>query len=145
MRAHSRAELATAMAKKDVSPEIVDELLDRFAELDMVDDTAFAQQWVSERQRLRGLSRRALSHELQRKGVDRDVIAEATSQVSDEDEFAAALTLAQKKLRSLRSVDDVQVKRRRLMGMLARRGYGHEVVSRVVGQLLAADDESCGA
>ena len=141
LRAHSRAELEEALKSKEVAPEVGAELLDRFTELDLVDDAAFAEQWVSSRHRTRQLSRRALAEELRRKGVDREVISEATAAVTSEDEFEAALALGSKKMRSMARVDDPLARRRRLAGALARRGYGPEIVHRVVGQLLAGDSD----
>lgn len=64
--------------------------------------------------------------------MDRDTIAEATSAVSSEDEFEAAVSLVRKKLRSMASVQDPVVRRRRLMAALARRGYGYETIQRAV-------------
>lgn len=140
MRAHSRAELEQALANRDVPDDVAAELLDRFSELDLVDDVAFAEQWVSSRHRTRGLSRRALSDELRRKGIAADVIVEATSAVAHDDEVAAAMALARKKLRSMGSVTDPVVIRRRLAGALARRGYGPEIVYPVVVSVLADDE-----
>lgn len=116
------------------------ELLDRFEELDLVDDAAFAAQWVASRHRVRGLSRRALSNELRRKGIDADLVAQATAVVGPDEEFEAALGLARKKLRTMASVGDSQTRRRRLAGALARRGYGHEVVSGVLSRVLSEDE-----
>lgn len=137
LRAHSRSELEQALAAKGVATEVAATLLDRFSELDLVDDQAFAEQWVSSRHRTKGLSRRALSEELRRKGVASEVILEATSAVGRDDEVAAATDLARKKLRTMGSVTDPVVIRRRLAGALARRGYGPEVVYSVVARVLS--------
>ena len=116
-------------------------LLDRFSELDLVDDEAFAEQWVTSRHRTRGLSRRALGEELRRKGVSPEVILEATSAVGRDDEVAAATDLARKRLRAMGAITDPVVIRRRLAGALARRGYGPEVVYSVVARVLSHSDE----
>jgi regulatory protein len=139
-QARSRAELAAKLARKRVPPEVADALLDRFEEVGLVDDAAFARDWVESRQASRGLARRALSVELRRKGVDSDVIAEAVSEVTLEDEDAAARELVRRKLRSLSRYDDATVVRR-LTGMLARKGYPSSVVFRVVREEVAAAEE----
>jgi regulatory protein len=139
-RARSRSELATKLARKRVPPEIATRLLDRFEEVGLVDDAAFAREWVESRQATRGLAKRALSVELRRKGVDDDVIAEAVSEVSADDEEASARELVRRKLRSLGRFDDA-TKMRRLHGMLARKGYPSAVVFRVVREEIGAAAE----
>ena len=139
-RARSRAELATKLARKRVPPDVAGRLLDRFEEVGLVDDTAFAQEWVQTRQAGRGLARRALAIELQRKGVDADVVSEAVAAVQPEDEVATAQELVRRKLRSLARFDR-PTQERRLQGMLARKGYPSAVVFRVVREELGAVDD----
>jgi len=121
-RARSRRELADKLRQRRVPDEVATRLLDRFTEVGLVDDAAFARQWVESRQASRGLARRALADELRRKGVDAEVVREAVDEVDPADEEAAARALVRKKLPSLRRVDRVTATRR-LAGMLARKGY----------------------
>jgi regulatory protein len=121
-RARSRSELAGKLAKKGVPEEVAVRLLDRFEEVGLVDDEAFARSWVESRQAGKGLARRALAQELRRKGVDDEVAREALDEIDPADEEAAARALVRKKLRSLSRVDDATATRR-LVGMLARKGY----------------------
>ncbi|MEO5661990.1 MAG: regulatory protein RecX, partial [Nocardioides sp.] len=72
-QARSRKELADKLAKKDVPGELAEQLLDRFAEVGLIDDEAFAKAWIESRQPGKGLARRALAHELRRKGIDDEV------------------------------------------------------------------------
>jgi regulatory protein len=135
-QARSRSELATKLARKRVPPEVAERLLDRFEEVGLVDDTAFAREWVQSRQAGRGLARRALAVELRRKGVDQAVISAAVDEVDPGDEAEAARELVRRKLRSLERFDEV-TKVRRLTGMLARKGYPQGVAARVVREELA--------
>ncbi len=121
-RARSRRELADKLRSKDVPPEIAERLLDRFTEVGLVDDEAFARTWVSDRQRSKGLAKRALTQELRRKGVDDEIVREVLADVDPDTEEQAARLLVRKKLRSLSRVDDTTATRR-LVGMLARKGY----------------------
>lgn len=114
--------------------EASEAVLDRMTEVGLIDDEAFAQAWVSSRQQRRHLSRRALRQELQRKGVDAEVVAETLEGVDTDDEIEAATALAEKKLRSLRGVEP-QVRRRRLAGALARRGFSGHVCAEVLHRL----------
>jgi regulatory protein len=139
-QARSRAELAGKLAKKQVPVDVAERLLDRFEEVGLVDDAAFARDWVQSRQMGKGLARRALSAELRRKGVAQDVISEAVETVEPDDEVAAARLLVRRKLRSLHRFDDVTVVRR-LVGMLARKGYAPGLAYQVVREEIAGADE----
>ena len=130
-RARSRKELSDKLRSKDVPEDLATRLLDRFEEVGLVDDEAFARSWVAGRQSAKGLARRALAQELRRKGVDDEVAREALDELEPEQEEQAARTLVRKKLRSLSRVDDVTATRR-LVGMLARKGYGSGMAFAVV-------------
>jgi regulatory protein len=140
-RARSRQELADSLAERGVPDDVATKVLDRFGEVGLVDDAAFAHAWVQSRQASRGLSRRALGLELQRKGVDSETVAESLESIDDETEYDAARALVEKKLRSSRTTDP-QARWRQLVGLLARRGYSPGLSMRVVGDVLKTDSES---
>jgi regulatory protein len=138
-RARSRSELADKLASKGVPDDIATRLLDRFEEVGLVDDDAFARAWISGRGPGggKGLARRALAQELRRKGIDDEVARDALDEVDPAEEEEAARVLVRKKLRSLARVDDT-VATRRLVGMLARKGYGSGLAFAVVRDEMAA-------
>jgi regulatory protein len=137
-RARSRADLEKKLAQRKVPTEIATRLLDRFEEVGLVDDAAFAREWVAQRQEGRGLARRALAHELRRKGIDDDVAREALDEIDLDDEVESARLLVQRKLRSVRGLETDKAVRR-LVGMLARKGHSSAVAYRVVREELAVD------
>jgi regulatory protein len=136
-QARSRKELSDKLASRNVPDEIATALLDRFEEVGLVDDEAFARSWIASRQPGKGLARRALAQELRRKGIDDEVARDALDEVDPADEEAAARALVRKKLRTLSRVDDTTATRR-LVGMLARKGYGSGLAFAVVRDELAA-------
>lgn len=107
----------------------------------MVDDRAFARAWVESRQQRRHLSRRALREELHRKGIARELIDEALDDVDGDDEYLAARALAERKARTMSGLEP-EVRRRRLVGALARRGFSSSMTYRIVDQVLGQDDAS---
>ncbi|UYM04559.1 regulatory protein RecX [Solicola gregarius] len=131
----SRTELERALAKRDVPADVAARLLDRFEEIGLVDDEAFARSWVESRQRTRGLAGRALAQELRRKGVDDETVRETVDDIDPDDERENARLLVRKKLRSVRSLDR-QVQVRRLAGMLARKGYSSGLAYAVIREEL---------
>jgi regulatory protein len=140
-QARSRKELADKLRSKNVPPEIAERLLDRFEEVGLVDDDAFAKSWVSSRQPSKGLARRALAQELRRKGIDDEVAREALDEIDPAEELDSARALVRKKLRSMRGLDSTTATRR-LVGMLARKGYPGGTAYAVVREELALDDSS---
>lgn len=132
----TRAELAGFLAAKGVPADVAARLLDRFTEVGLIDDAAYARTWISSRLASRGLARRALSAELRRKGVPDDIARAALEEVDADDETQAARRLVQRKLRSMTGLD-AQVRTRRLVAMLARKGYPAAVAFAVVREELA--------
>jgi regulatory protein len=136
-QARSRSELSGRLAKKGVPEPVAERLLDRFEEVGLVDDEAFARSWVQSRQAGKALARRALAQELRRKGIDDEVAREALDEVDPADELASARLLVRRKLRTVSRLErDTAV--RRLTGMLARKGYPAGVCFRVVREELDA-------
>jgi regulatory protein len=136
----SRAELEKALARKNVPDDIARRLLDRFTEVGLVDDEAFARAWVESRQRSKGLARRALALELHRKGVGAGVATSALDELDADTEAAAARELVQRKLRSVRDVPE-PARTRRLLGMLARKGYPAGMALDAIREALGADEQ----
>ena len=137
----TRADLEQTLAKRGVPAEVAASVLDRFTEVGLVDDAAFARAWVQSRQAGRGLARRALAQELRRRGVDAETAAEALAEVDQAAEHTAASRLVARKLQATARLDRV-TRIRRLTGMLARKGYPAGLAMQVVSEALAgeADD-----
>ena len=139
MGPRTRAQLATAMAKRGVPEDVATTVLDRFEDVALVDDAEFARQWVQTRHTGRGLARRALAYELRQRGVEDGLVREAVEEVGPDDELAAARELVRRRLPSMRG-DEPARRLRRLAGMLARKGYSSGVAMRAVREELAAAD-----
>jgi regulatory protein len=138
----TRQQLAELLAQRGVPDEAAETVLDRFTEVGLIDDAAFARAWVSSRQAGRGLARRALSAELRAKGIEPEVAAEAVEAVDDDDERETARRLVDRKVGAMRRLDRATATRR-LMGMLARKGYSGGLAAAVVREALdsaGADD-----
>ncbi len=144
-RSRTRAELSAQLAKRGYPDDVSDRVLDRLVAVGLVDDTDFAQQWVSSRRANAGKSRRALAAELHTKGVDNEVITAALAGIDAGAERDRAEQLVRSRLRrettlAQDSKDDARVGRR-LVAMLARRGYSQNLASEVVLAELAAERE----
>jgi regulatory protein len=134
----TRAELAEALARRAVPESAAEAVLSRFDEVGLIDDRAFAAAWVETRHRGRGLGRRALTQELRRRGVADEVVRGALEQLDPETEVATARALVARRLPASRGLP-TPTRVRRLVGMLARKGYPQGLAVRLVREALAAE------
>src|SRR6478752_7870061 len=139
-RARTRSELEGQLTKRGFPDEVSNRVLDRLTQVGLIDDADFAEQWVSSRRTNAGKGKRALAAELRTKGVDNDVITAALADIDAGVERERAEQLVRDKLRREKLGDDDDTKvARRLVGMLARRGYNHTMAFDVVKDELASE------
>jgi regulatory protein len=137
-RARTRAELAGQLAKRGYPDDVSNRVLERLADVGLVDDADFAEQWVHSRRANAAKGKRALAAELRTKGVDNDVITSVLGSINPAAERDRAEQLVRTKLRRENLDDDARVSRR-LVAMLARRGYSQTMAFDVVNAELAAE------
>ncbi|HJD78141.1 regulatory protein [Corynebacterium pollutisoli] len=139
-RARSRHELRGRLLDLEFEEAVVDDVLDDLAGVGLLDDAAFAHEWVRQRHARRGKSSRVLDRELQDKGVDSATRADALEQIDAADEEATARALAEKKARSVRTVPADRAESdkalRRIVGVLARRGFAQGMSLRIARDAL---------
>ncbi len=136
----TRAQLAQTLRRRGVPDEAAEAVLGRFTEVGLIDDATFAKAWVESRHQGRGLGRRALEAELNQRGVDREDIQAAVAKLSTETELATARVLVERRLAGTASLPG-QARLRRLVGMLARKGYPAGLAYRVVREALEQDSQ----
>ena len=141
----SRFQLSRKLAERNVTDDVAEAVLDRFEEVRLVDDAEFADMWVRSRSQSRKLATGALRRELAEKGIDPDIAENALEQITDEAQEAAARELVTRKLRGASSFPDRSERDkaiRRLVSMLARKGYQPGQAFLIVNEVLdAADNE----
>jgi regulatory protein len=138
----TQAELATALRRRGVPEDAAQSVLARFAEVKLIDDAIFARAWVESRHHGRGLAGRALREELRRKGVGQEDIASALAELDPDQELTTARELIARRLPGTRGQPG-PVRMRRLVGLLARKGYPAGLAYRVVREAL--EHETAGA
>src|ERR1700684_549235 len=172
-RARTRAEWAGELAKRGYPDDVSTRVLDRLADVGLIDDADFAEQWVHSRLANAGKGKRALAAELRTKGIDNDVItsvlgginpaagggrggellrtkgtytdviSSVLGGINPAAERGRAEELVRKKLRRENLSDEAADARvtRRLVGMLARRGFAQSMAYDVVSVELAGERE----
>lgn len=134
-RPRTAEELRQALRRKGFDDQTREKLLGKLDDAGLLDDAAFAEMWVRSRHAHRGLARRALVAELKRKGVDGAVASAAADAIDEDDEEQRARELVRKKMRTLLHADEPTATRR-LLGMLARKGYPQGLAYRVIREEL---------
>ncbi|MCB8936245.1 MAG: RecX family transcriptional regulator [Candidatus Promineofilum sp.] len=127
-RPYSSAEISRYLRRHQMDDEIIQNVIDDLTEAKLIDDDAFAAYWVEQRETFRPRSRLALRQELSQKGVEREIVAEA---LSDVDEIDAARRVARKQAGRWRGLAEAEW-RTKMTRYLMRHGYPYDVVSEVV-------------
>lgn len=142
-RARSRAELDEQLTKRGFTASVRAGTLDRLAAAHLVDDAAFAREWVRSRHLHSGKGRTAIAIELRNKGIEEEHAIAALGDLTRDDERGKAAEVVRRKLRSI-DADEIAGDRavrdrlaRRMVGMLARRGYPQGLAFDVVKEVLA--------
>jgi regulatory protein len=135
-RARTRAELASALRKRGIPDDAATAVLDRFTQVGLIDDGALAETFAYAQHRERGLAGRAVAAKLRQRGVDEPAIQAAVGSIDRASEEEAAERLVHRKLRSVSHLEPAS-QARRLVGMLARRGYSPGLAHQVVRRALA--------
>ncbi|MDN4476156.1 regulatory protein RecX [Demequina sp. SYSU T00192] len=136
----STAQLRDGLVAKHVVPDLADAIVERYVEVGLVDDAGLAATIVRTRHAERGQSRRAIRVELARKGFDEDAIGSALDQIDDDDERERAAALARRRWDQL-AAHPVDVRERRVVAMLGRKGYSSSLAFALVKHLRDADSE----
>ena len=140
-RLHSRSELQKKLSRREYGPAVVDDVLADLARLGYVDDARFAKSKALSAAQNKHHGRRRAYVELMKSGVGTETAREALEDVYEaHDSMASARLLAQKQAPRLRQLDPV-VARRRLVGMLQRRGFSYNDIRPVVDEVLGQTDD----
>jgi regulatory protein len=166
VRPRSVQEVRRRLAQAGYRADLIDAAIVRLTDLGMLDDAAFAAQWVESRDRAHPRGEHALIIELRQKGIDAPTIAatlkarretavqweDRTTDAPDDaagpslqplpgaDEVAARKLLI-RQARALERIPDVRLRRQRAYAVLARNGFDpdtcREVARAVVAELAA--------
>jgi regulatory protein len=144
LRPRSQVEVERYLQDKGYPPEVVASAVQRLLARQYLDDQAFVQFWVENREKFRPRGQRALRYELRQKGISERVIETALADVAEAELAWAAV---EKKLNGWRNLPAVDLKKK-IAGFLGRRGFNYEVVNQAIERALTTlqlseDSESC--
>jgi regulatory protein len=141
-RPHTEAELARKLMQRKFRSPTISKALKKAAQLGLLDDGHFAVLFAEEK-RAAGNSRRLITAQLRKRGVDQAHIEAAFEDLDDSEdtEWSNALATGEKKWRSLRREPDAQKRKHRLISFLARRGFDTSVCFRVYEEVSGNSDD----
>ncbi len=137
----SRSRLADALLKRWKDADAVARTIGALAGAGLIDDRAFADEAVRQIRARGPLAPRALVLRLVKLGVPRALAEERiAAATADDDPADGARALAEQRLSRMPETLPTETKRRRIAGLLARRGYDAEAIAGALERLGRDDD-----
>jgi regulatory protein len=130
-RPRSEAETRLRLQKHGYSEEVIEKVIEKLKQMELVNDAVFARYWQENRTDFKPRGQRLIKSELRRKGVDSETINET---VEAGDEIENARRAAEGKARSLQ-ITEYRIFRQKLGSYLQRRGFEYGVINRVVKEV----------
>ncbi|MBQ9211962.1 MAG: regulatory protein RecX [Clostridia bacterium] len=141
VRACSKGEIEQKLHRIGYSPETIEMVIYKLEKNDLVNDQDFAAQWAQYRSGQKYGPRR-ISQELRHKGVSAEETALAIEDVSEEEQLASALSLAEKSLRRIRTEEDPRKAKQKAVTAIVRRGFSWDIARQAVEQVFGELDEA---
>lgn len=140
-RAMSRGMLVRKLKQAEHAPAVIEQVMQRLEELELIDDEAFGKALIRETTLSKAAGPRLLSQKLYAKGLDRQLIDRLVTEATEDDDQQAegAIAFAKKKVRVMDRLD-MAAKRRRLYGQLARRGFTPDTIRTAMSKALDEDE-----
>lgn len=133
-RQRSEKEIYIALNRKGYEESYINYAIEYLKERKYLDDTAFATSFILDKQNLNKFGSKRIKYELYNKGISKEIVEE-TLNIDPQEEYEAALELATKKLNSCKG-DDRNSIYRKVGGLLQRKGYSYDIVSKILNELL---------
>lgn len=132
-RARSKSEVEKNLRTKGYSCDAIKNAIEKLEKFKYLDDVAFANSYIKEKQNINKVGKRMLKQGLYQKGIDKELIDQiVTENVKDEEEYLRALELAQKKNSNMNSEKNKNKKYKKLSDILSRKGYSFDIISKVL-------------
>ena len=134
-RARSRKEMAEKLRLKGFESGQIEGVITLLETAGLINDRALAADLLRYSVERKSLGKKGIRVFLARRGIDRDLINKTLASHAPEAEEHAALEFAERKIETLKKYPREVVKRR-LWGMLQRRGFSSEVVHKTINAVL---------
>jgi len=127
LRPRSKWEMEVYLSRKNASPTLTKNILNKLSSIGLLDDAAFAQAHVIARHLLRPTSKRKLQQELRAKHVSDEIAERAINESNTSESDILRRVIAKKRQLSKYKTDDLK-----LMQYLARQGFNYEDIQQTM-------------
>ncbi|MPM38124.1 Regulatory protein RecX [bioreactor metagenome] len=134
----SEKELKMKMQDKGYDVIFIENVIKKLREQRYIDDERYSEMFISSKINTSKDGRRKIKEALYNKGINKEIIDEKLSSVSEEEEIERAFLLAKKKLASMKE-EDTRKKTLKLSNYLINKGFEYSTVKKVVSSLLKGD------
>lgn len=138
-RSRTVSEIKKRLLGNDYPEDIVEEVIEHLTRAGLLDDEKFSRDWVKARSAAKPMGKTRLAWELRGKGVEPQQVEEALENLDEDAEYQMASSLVAKKTGKA-DLSDPSLKNR-LTSFLMRRGFGWDVISRVLDEMCPEDED----
>ncbi|MDI3540840.1 MAG: regulatory protein [Thermosediminibacterales bacterium] len=133
-RDYTEREICEKLIKKGYDESIVKQVVKDLIQKGYIDDNRYAEQWVKNKAKSKGIGAAKIKYELSRKGIPYDLIEEKLEESKDFDELEIAMGVAYKKIKSYKNMEKDRIKAK-LGRFLERKGFSYNVINKVIDNL----------
>ncbi|MDP8260781.1 MAG: regulatory protein RecX [Candidatus Kappaea frigidicola] len=137
IRLRSSQELKDKLDLKGYSVGDIEAVLKHLMKTNQINDELFAKCWINDRMNLNPKAPSALSMELEKKGISKDIIDKALLKSSKDYNFDnLALELATQRLATLKTNTNPEIAKKRIFDYLSHRGFDGQIIYDVIEELI---------
>ncbi len=141
-KSRTRGELVSRLKDKGFDDSSIEIAVAKLKEYEYIDDYSYGKAFIKDKQKSSSMGKGLLKQKLLQKKLEPELISQLLDEgVTDEEEYNRALLLTQKKMKSFCSKDDATSKKRKIIGLLQRKGFSFEIINRVIKDVPEANDE----
>lgn len=122
-----RSAVRRKLAEWGADSDMAGQLVERLVEENYIDERRYTEAYCESKLLRSGWGERKVRYELMHKGIPQSLISEALAGIGADERSETLRTVAEKKLATLRGLDEATTKRR-LASYLAQRGFGMEEI-----------------
>jgi regulatory protein len=139
IRSRTEHELKKRLLEKGFKSNVVDEVIERLKDVELINDEKIIHEIIEYGIRAKRLGRYGLRQYCLKRGIPKDLVDKIPMEEIDEETMAEELV--RKRLTQMEGLP-CDKKRRRLYGLLSRRGYSSETIWNVLNRVVPESEKS---
>lgn len=141
-RHHSKKELERKLLLRKFNKDVVHNIVSDLESNHYLNDEEFSREFTEEKLNKKHLGKNLIKSQLKEKGVSNEIISKTLNDRNESEEFDNALLLAEKKLTSIKSMEDEKRAIQRIYSYLQLKGFNYDIIRKVIDKLLKPENYS---